>query len=880
MKTTDQIQQLDPTEKISFFRDWIQTESDKISSFFYKGEAIDQLLLKRSEFTDEILTSSWGSFIGSMSDDVALIAVGGYGRMEMHPHSDIDILILTLPEARERLEKGIGDFFTFLWDIGLKPGQSVRTPEECLEIAKQDITVITNLMESRLLCGNRELYEKLIEKIQPNQIWPTAEFFDAKVKEQETRRLKYNDTAYNLEPNIKEGPGGLRDLQIISWVTQRHLNTRSFQELVTQGYLTEAEREELTCAQHFLWRVRFALHTHTNRCEDRLLFDHQKPLAEILGYKDNDKELAVEQMMRHYYRTIMSLERLNDMLLQLFREELLGNDKQVKITPINDRFQVRNNYLETVDNQVFNRTPTALLEIFLILQKSGQFAGIRATTIRSIRENLHLIDDSFRDSEQAQQLFMDILRQPSGITRQFRYMNRYGVLAAYIPDFANIVGRMQYDLFHVFTVDEHTLFLIRNLRRFALDKHRDELPFCNDVFENIPKPELLFLAALLHDIAKGKGGDHSVLGEKIAQKFCTRHHLSQYDTRLVTWLVRNHLVMSMTAQRKDIGDPDIIHAFAKKVETEELLDYLYLLTVADIRSTNTTLWNSWKDSLLRSLYTQTRKALRRGLQNPIEQKDQIQNRQLQARNSLIKLGLSEESIKQVWAETSADYFLRYTVEESIWHTLAIASCPKEDLPLVFLRPVSKQGSVEIFIYAKNKNNLFALTTATLDQIGLNILDARIISTSRGYALNSFQVLEQDGAVIDDLLREQAISSKLRQRLLNPESGSLDVVRRTDRQLKHFQTATQITYHKSSQNRFTILELISTDRPGLLSKVGQAFSQFDIRVINAKIATIGSRAEDIFYITNADGLPIESDDLKRKLKNSIIDLLDQPKDGDS
>lgn len=877
MKTDEQIQQLDPAEKISFFRNWIQTESDVISSLFLNGEKIDTLLFKRSELTDKILTSCWNSFIEEHGSDITLIAVGGYGRMEMHPHSDIDILILTHHKASEQLEKGIGSFFTFLWDIGLKPGQSVRTAEECIEIAKQDITVITNLMESRLLCGNMALYEKLTQKISPDQIWPTADFFNAKIKEQEARRLKYNDTAYNLEPNIKEGPGGLRDLQIISWVTQRHLNTRSFQELATQGYLTEIEQEELISAQRFLWRIRFALHTHTNRCEDRLLFDHQKPLADILGYEENSKELAVEQMMQQYYRTIMSLERLNDMLLQLFREELLCNSKQNKITPINDRFQIRNNYLETTNDQVFINTPTALLEIFLILQKNSQLTGIRAITIRLIRENLHLINDSFRDSEQAQQLFMQILRLSSGITHQFRHMNRYGVLAAYLPDFGNIVGRMQYDLFHVFTVDEHTLFLIRNLRRFAMDKHRSELPFCNDVFENIPKPELLFLAALLHDIAKGKGGDHSVLGEKIAHKFCTRHHLSQYDTRLVTWLVRNHLVMSMTAQRKDIGDPDVIHAFAKKVESEERLNYLYLLTVADIRSTNTTLWNSWKDSLLHSLYIQTRKALRRGLQNPIEQKDQIQSRQLQARNSLLKLGLNEEAIKKVWAETSADYFLRYTVEESIWHTLAIASCPKDKLPLVFLRPVSKRGGVEIFIYAKNTNNLFALTTATLDQIGLDILDARIISTSRNHALNSFQVLEQDGTVIDDLLREQAISSKVRQRLLNPESGSLDVKRRTDRQLKHFQTATQITYHKSTQNRFTVLELTSTDRPGLLSKIGQAFSQFNVQVVSAKIATIGSRAEDIFYITDADGLSIESDELKEKLKGSIINLIDQPKD---
>lgn len=867
------LQQTDPSDRLEHFRELIETHSEELAKQFQADAPIDELLLKRAEFIDEILIACWQEFIDN-NTEASLIAVGGYGRMEMHPGSDIDILILVKPEAREQLQKGFVDFFTFLWDAGLKPGQSVRTQDECLEIAKEDITVITNLMESRPLCGNLTFFEQLAEKIQPNKIWPTAAFFAAKVEEQETRHAKYNDTAYNLEPNIKEGPGGLRDIQTISWVTQRHFNTRSFEELVRRGYLIDSEYEELMQSQQLLWRIRFALHNHTGRCEDRLLFDHQKQLAGILGYQDNATGIAVEQMMQQYYKAIMKLERLNEMLLQLFREALLDGNKQTEITVINERFQARNNLIETVDNHVFNRTPTALLELFLIMQKNEQLTGVRAATIRLIRENLHLIDDSFRDNKQAQKLFMEILRQPTGITHQFRRMNRYGVLAAYMPDFANIVGRMQYDLFHIYTVDEHTLFLIRNLRRFALEKHYNELPFCNDVFKMIPKPELLFLAALLHDIAKGKGGDHSILGEKIAYQFCTKHRLSQYDTRIVTGLVRHHLVMSMTAQRKDINDPNVIHEFAKKVGTEEFLNYLYLLTVADIRSTNSSLWNSWKDSLLRTLYRETRRALRRGLQNPIEQTDEIQNSQSQARNSLLKLGLDEKAINRVWSETSADYFLRYSVEESIWHTLAIASCPDEKMPLVFLRPVSKRGGVEIFVYANNSCDLFAVTTATLDQLGLDILDARIMTTSKGYALNSFQVLEQNGEKIDDLLREQAISSKLRQRLLAPEEASLNVTRRADRQLKLFKTPTQVIYHRDSPNGCTVLELISTNRPGLLSITGQAFSQLNIQVKNAKIATIGERAEDIFYITDADGNPLESAELKETLKQNLIKLLDE------
>jgi [protein-PII] uridylyltransferase len=869
-----QTPEVNSSEKLTLFRELISNHSNELKKQFHSGVEIADLLLKRAEFIDEILTACWQEFIGT-DEEASLIAVGGYGRMEMHPGSDIDILILVLEEARERHQKGFVDFFTFLWDIGLKPGQSVRTLDECLQIAREDITVITNLMETRPLCGNHAFFEQLTSEITPEKMWPTADFFAAKVAEQEARHAKYNDTAYNLEPNIKEGPGGLRDIQTIAWVTQRHLHTRSFKELVNRGYLIESEFEELTQSLHFLWRIRFALHSHTNRCEDRLLFDHQRALAENLGYQDNQAGIAIEQMMQQYYQSIMKLERLNEMLLQLFREALLSHDKDIEITPINERFQARNNYIETTDNHVFSRNPTALLEIFLLLQQNKKLKGIRAATIRLIRENLHLIDNEFRDNEEAQRLFMDILRQPDGITHQFRRMNRYGVLAVYIPDFANIVGRMQYDLFHIYTVDEHTLFLIRNLRRFALKKHYDELPFCNDVFKSIPKPELLFLAGLLHDIAKGKGGDHSLLGEKIAYQFCTKHRLSQYDTLLVTWLVKNHLVMSMTAQRKDISDPDVIHEFATKVGTEEFLNYLYLLTIADIRATNHSLWNSWRDSLLRTLFRETQRALRRGLQNPIDQADEIQNSQTQARSKLLTLGLDDKTISRVWAEINSEYFLRYSVEESIWHTLAIASCPANKLPLVFLRPISKRGGVEIFVYAKNSRDLFALTTATLDQLGLDILDARIMTTTGGFALNSFQVLEQNGDKIGELGREHVISSKLRQRLLEAKSSSLNVTRRSDRQLKHFKTATQVIYHKDSVNGCTVMELISMNRPGLLSIIGQAFGKLNLQVKNAKIATIGERAEDIFYITDAAGEPIESGETKETLKKTLTELLDLP-----
>ena len=857
-----------PVDRLQF-KELLRQKHDELNQKFDPQQPVTHLLVEKANFIDDVLRTCWKFFLGKEANRLCLAAVGGYGRNELFPNSDIDILVLIDSEPPAHHQTALADFFNFLWDIGLKPGQSTRTVDECFQAAIGDQTVMTSLLELRLIDGNEQLCKELKTKITSKKIWPSDQFFLAKMDEQEMRYAKFHETAYNLEPNIKEGPGGLRDMQVIAWVFKRHYDSATLKELIQYGFLPESEYNALISAQQTLWRLRYALHVLTDRCEDRLLFDYQRELAKWFGFNDNEDNQDVEQFMQHYYKTVVGLEQLNEMLLQLFSERFIPDHKTSKTTPINAYFKSVKGYIEAAHENVFQQRPLALLEVFLLQQQNTSLKGIRATTIRLIRKNLDLINDDFRNNQNARRLFIEILRQPRGITHALRRMNRYGVLAAYLPPFANIVARMQYDLFHIYTVDAHTLFVVRNLRRFSLEKHNTELPFCNKIALLVSKPDVLYIAALFHDIAKGKGGDHSTAGEQIARDFCVGHELSSHDTKLITWLVRNHLIMSMTAQRKDISDPDVIHNFATQVGTIEYLNYLYLLTVADIRATNPALWNSWKDSLLKELYTATFNALHRGLGNPIALAEKLKETKNEAINELIKLGISKSTINKSWDHANDDFFLRYSVEEIVWHTIAIASSNESEFPLVLLRPQTQRGSAEIFLYTKNEDHIFSLSTAILDQLGLTILDARIVTTTDQYVLNSFQVLEQSGDPITDLYREIHICSTLRKYLIQRKFIAQRNLHRLSRQARHFPIPTRISFHEDPQNKYTILELITTDRAGLLSQIGKAFRQQNIQLYSAKITTIGSRAEDMFYILDYQNKLIKDPEKRRLIHDEIL-----------
>jgi len=866
-------------EYVQRIKQLIKQKDLELKQKFDPQASVADLLKKKSDFVDEILSSSWRHFLGEHADNLCLIAVGGYGRRELFPHSDIDIVIVLDNKPISLYQEILTNFTTFLWDIGLKPGQNVGTVEEFVASAINDQIIMTNIMENRLITGSADLYEKLKNEITSDKIWPSDKFFAVKMWEQLLRHAKYHDTAYNLEPNIKEGPGGLRDLQVITWVFKRHYNSETLRELIKYGFLPENEYNQLFSALHVLWRIRYALHLLTNSSEDRLIFDYQRDLARQFGFSKEDQQYNedVEQFMQFYFKTILELQHLNEMLLQLFQERFIVAEPNKETDSLDGQFVVINNYLEAKDEQVFEKNPLALFEIFLILQKKPSLKGIRATTIRLIRKSRHLIDDNFRLNITANQLFMEIFRQPYGLTTQLRRMNRYGVLSAYLSSFAHIVARMQYDLFHIYTVDEHTLFVIRNLRRFALDKHRDELPYCSEIFALINKPEILYISALFHDIAKGKNGDHSTLGEEIAKDFCSQHDFTNQDIKLVTWLVRNHLLMSMTAQRTDISDPDVIQKFAQQVGSIEYLNHLYLLTVADIRATNPGLWNAWKDSLLKELYNLTRSTLRKELQNPLTLYDRIQENKTEAEKELRQRGFTEAALEKVWQHVNNDYFLRYSTDEIVWQASAIASANDNDLPVVILRPQTRRGNAEVFVYAKNVDTLFSISTATLDQLGLSILDARIMTTNDDYVLdsfNTFQVLENSGQPVSEEYRITHICNTLRNNLLHQQVKDHINIHRMSRQAKYFPIPTDVQFHSDSQNNQTILELIATDRPGLLSQIGQVFNNQGINLHSARITTIGSRVEDMFYITDLQLRPLTDTSKQERLREELVFVLDE------
>ncbi len=868
---TFELKLLQSGNPLPLFKQTLKQASNTLLEYFQAGRSANELVHAWARFIDALLTHAWINQLGESQQDLSLLAVGGYGRGELHPHSDIDLMIL-LRENTHQYDEQLENFLRFLWDIGLEVGHSVRSLDECVIEAEKDITVVTNIQEARLLIGNKNLYEEQRDRCSPKHLWPSKIFFEAKWREQITRHTKFNDTAYNLEPNIKEGPGGLRDIQMIGWVAKRHFDANTLHDLVTHQFLSETEYHSLTEGQNFLWKIRFGLHVLSKRREDRLLFDHQRVLAKQFGYRDEPHRLGVETFMKDYYRTVMELNRLNDMLLQLFQEEILYSETVDEPNIINKRFQVRKGFLEIRHQNIFVHYPFAMLEMFLVMAQNPNIKGVRANTIRAIRDHRHLIDNDFRSDLRCKSLFMEILRQPIGITHELRRMNRYGVLAAYIPAFGKIVGQMQHDLFHVYTVDEHTLFVLRNLRRFTVTEHKDEFPLCSKLISLVPKQELVLIAALFHDIAKGRNGDHSTLGAVDAKNFCIQHGLSKYDTEIVGWLVKNHLLMSTTAQRKDISDPGVVHIFANQVGDLTHLNYLYLLTVADTRATSPHVWNAWKDALLKELYNTTRHALQRGLDNPLMQTEFIGEVKKQVKSKLLQSNIKKSSIITMWERFDEEYFLRYAVDEIVWQSKALLN-KKAIPPLVLTRKDSERGSTEIFIYSKIFDGLFSVSTSIIDQMGLTIVDARLMQSKDGYTLNSYIILDQDGGPIQDDHRLQELCDRIFIQISEPSKQLIDVNRRLNRQQKHFTFPTKIDFWADPNHARTVMKVTAYDRPGLLSLISSALNYCKVRLHNAKIATFGERAEDLFFITDHNNQPIIDEIQFNCLRNTITEFLD-------
>ena len=851
------------------FRDAIRATDTSLNNRFEQGEDIETLVHERAAFIDRILLHAWQRF--SWDKNISLLAVGGYGRGELHPHSDIDLLILSKRKNHKPYKTSIEGFLTFLWDIQLHIGHSVRSLSHCVEEAKADITVATNIMESRTLAGNVELRLKMEEQTGPNNIWPADTFFRAKYDEQNERHEKHGNTEYNLEPNIKEAPGGLRDIQTIGWVAKRYFHKRSLAELANTHFLAAEEYELLRKGQAFLWRVRYGLHLIAGRPEERLLFDSQRKLAQMFGYEDTKERLAVEQFMQRYYRVVLAMREQNDMLLHYMDEVINKSHKKNTLRTINARFQIRDDYIEVVDDNVFVNHPSALLEIFVLLGEDSSIQGVRSTTIRQIRQHRHQIDEAFRNDPVNRELFMRLFRCSGRLTTQLQRMVRYGILGKYLPEFERIIGLMQHDLFHIYPVDAHTIQLIRNIRRLGNAEEVEKFPVASHVLKNLPKPELLLIAGLYHDIAKGRGGDHSKLGAVDATDFAQRHGFSEQETELVSWLVESHLLMSSISQREDISDPDVIHKFALIVGDQIHLDHLLTLTIADMNATNPTLWNNWKGSLIRQLYFQTRDALRRGLENPINKQKWIENTRNETQALLEKEGISREQSTALWSDMDSELFLRESASVITRGVKAVLSAEDPSLPVILIEDAGMEDDsvTRIFIHTKNLTNAFPVTAAALDTLRLDILDARLYTGNENHTYDIFYVLDDQGQPFANRRdKAEKVERKLKEALIANDSSNLEVKRRTPRQLKQLTIGTSAKIDHSHDSRTTYLEVVTPDRPGLLAQLSQIFMRFNLHLHSAKIATLGERVEDVFYLTDENDQAIRDLDLCREIEQTI------------
>jgi len=806
-------------------------------SYLHKQNAASNLR-NHARLVDEVLRAIWQA--ADMPASSALVAVGGYGRGQLFPFSDIDLLLLFDAPFEHPVESRLECLIGLLWDIGLEVGHSVRTVSECMEESAKDVTVQTNLLEARLLCGNDALFAALQQALFAQMDRMT--FLQAKLLEQQQRHTRFHDTGYNLEPNLKESPGGLRDLQTVLWISQALKLGDSWKKLVSEGLITPQEARQIQRHELFLQRLRIRLHYLAKRREDRLLFDFQETLAQQLGFANRGNRSASELLMQRYYRTAKAVSLMNEILLQNLRARL-STSQDVPPLLLAPRFQSRDQLLEACHENVFQQEPDAILECFLLLQRHRELKGIAAPTLRALWRAVPGIGAAFRRDPRNQARFMEIMRERRGLTHILRRMNQYGVLERYIPAFGRIVGQMQHDLFHVYTVDEHTLMVLRNLRRFTVPEFSHEFPLCSRLISEFERPEVLYLAGLFHDIAKGRGGDHSRLGKADARRFCRLHGLSQGDTEMVSWLVESHLTMSAVAQKEDISDPDVIAAFGSKLGDQRHLTALYLLTVADIRGTSPKVWNAWKGRLLENLYHATCRYLCGESPAGVA----LQERQIEALSILRQLAVPESAAQSLWAKLDDGYFLRHEAQEIAWHTRVLGNMKEDAQSVVRARLAPSGEGIQVMIHMPDRDDLFARICGFFEHVNFNIVEAKIHTTRQGYALDSFVVLdeEQRASHYRDLLN--FIEYELAQRLIEAKPLEAPLRGRVSRHLKHFPITPQVSIRPDDKGTYQVLSVTAGDRPGLLYSMARVFLAHGVHLHTAKINTLGERAEDTFLI---------------------------------
>jgi [protein-PII] uridylyltransferase len=798
-----------------------------------------RFLRRHRQLVDACLRELWRD--AGLPRSLALVAVGGFGRGELYPHSDVDVLLLLPPTLDAAGEAGVERFVGRLWDIGIELGHSVRTVEQCREEAAKDVTVQTSLLEARIIAGSRALFGSLQDRLR--QGFDAQAFFKAKRLEQEQRHAKYQDSPYSLEPNLKDAPGGLRDLQVILWVSRASGLARDWRALAARGLVTREEALQLRRHAEWLARVRIRLHLLAGRREDRILFDYQDALARAFGFAATPTKRASEAFMQRYFRTAKAVTQLNTILLQNLGAAIFPAF-DAPPEPINDRFQAVRELLDARDPGLFEREPHAILESFLLLQQTPALKGMTAPTLRALWRARHRIDARFRRDPANRASFLATLQQPRGVVHELRRMNQYGILGRYLPPFGRIVGQMQHDLFHVYTVDQHILMVVRNLRRFTMVEFAHEYPLCSRLAANFERYWVLYIAAMFHDIAKGRRGDHSHLGGVDARRFCRAHGLAEEDTRLVEFLVEHHLAMSAVAQRKDLSDPDVIHGFAATVGSERRLVALYLLTVADIRGTSPKVWNAWKGKLLEDLFRLTRRVLRG---DAVGYDQDVQAKQAEAIRLLRLYALSERAGESLWRELDVAYFLRHEPQEIAWQTRTLHYRVTTDKPVVKARLSPIGEGLQVMIYTRDEPDLFARICGYFESINYSIVDAKIHTTRHGYALDTFLVL---GAGKSHHYREMLslVEHELADRLERHAPLAPPTRGRVSRQLKHFPITPEVHIRPDEKGQYSLVSVAAGDRPGLLYAIALVFSRYRVDLHTAKIVTLGERAEDVFVVS--------------------------------
>ncbi|MFM2111925.1 MAG: hypothetical protein RLZZ271_585 [Pseudomonadota bacterium] len=833
-------------------------------------------LAKLAQATDLALTRLWSE--SGLPPDWSLVAVGGFGRGELFPCSDVDVLLL-LPDGTEiaegsALKTSLDSFISHCWDLGLEIGSSVRTLSECLQEAAGDITIQTSLLESRWICGRKSLYTQFAKRFMAQM--DARAFFTGKTLEMNQRHTKQENTPYSLEPNCKESPGGLRDLHVLLWVAKAAGLGKSWDDLARKGIITKLEAKQLKANEALLSLVRARLHIAAKRREDRLVFDMQNAVAESFGYtyegdgSSKSARKASEELMKRYYWAAKAVVQLNQIVLLNIEERI--SPHQHEPVPINERFSSKGGLIDVVSDDLYEREPHAILETFALFQNSVALAGFSARTYRALYNARGVMDSRWRNDPVNRATFLRILQTPEGITHAMRTMNQTSVLGRYLWVFRRIVGQMQHDLFHVYTVDQHILMVLRNVRRFFMAEHAHEFPQCSQLAAGWDKPWVLYAAALFHDIAKGRGGDHSELGAVEVRRFCKQHGVAAEDAKLIEFLVAEHLHMSRIAQKEDLSDPDVIAAFAKRVGNERHLTALYLLTVADIRGTSPKVWNAWKGKLLEDLYRYTLRAL--GGRTPDAQAE-VEQRKREALKLTALYALPFEAEKKLWETLDVSYFMRHDASDIAWHVRMISRHIGAERPIVKARLSPVGEGMQVLVYAPDQPDLFARICGFFDQQGLSVLDARV-HTSRprqtkdapaigAYALDTFQVVPP---AQDDHYRElmPMIEASLAEVLATQAELPMPTKGRVSRRVKSFPIAPRVSLQPDDKGQRWLLNVSASDRVGLLYSIARVLAKYRVNLQLAKVSTLGERVEDTFLV---DGPALQNNRTQLDIETELL-----------